>query len=89
MLTAKDVMDDDLPSLKMPVLILWGKLDRITPLSEGQTIHSLIPQSELIVAASCGHLAPQSCSNEFGPEITRFLQTSYIRPVAPPVLTGE
>jgi pimeloyl-ACP methyl ester carboxylesterase len=89
MLTAKDATDDDLPSLKMPVLILWGKLDRITPLSEGQTIHSLIPQSELVVAQSCGHLAPQSCSNEFGPEITRFLQTPYARPVEQPMLTGE
>lgn len=80
MLSAKDVMDEDLPSLKMPVLILWGKLDRITPLSEGETMHGLIPQSRLVVASSCGHLAPQSCSKEFGTEITRFLQTAYTRP---------
>jgi len=89
MLTAKDVMDEELPSLKMPVLILWGKLDRITPLSEGEAIHGLIPQSRLVVASSCGHLAPQSCSSEFGPEISRFLGTSYIKPVASPILTGE
>jgi pimeloyl-ACP methyl ester carboxylesterase len=89
MLTAKDVMDEELPSLKMPVLILWGKLDRITPLSEGEAIHGLIPQSRLVVASGCGHLAPQSCSNEFGPAIMRFLQTSHIKPVDSPILTGE
>jgi pimeloyl-ACP methyl ester carboxylesterase len=92
MLTAKDVTDEDLPSLKMPVLILWGELDRITPLSEGQSIHSLIPQSRLVVASSCGHLAPQSCSSEFGPAMTRFLRTSYVRPVdqfKQTMMTGE
>jgi pimeloyl-ACP methyl ester carboxylesterase len=80
MLSAKDVMDDGLPTLKMPVLILWGQLDRITPLSEGEAMHDLIPQSRLVVAPGCGHLAPQSCSKEFGPEIARFLQTAYTKP---------
>jgi len=89
MLTAKDVTDDDLPSLKMPVLILWGKLDQITPLSEGQAIHLLIPQSRMVVASSCGHLAPQSCSSEFGPAIARFLETSYTRPTTQAMITGE
>jgi len=77
MLTAKDVMDDDLPSLKMPVLILWGGEDRITPLSEGLAIHALIPQSLLRVASSCGHVAPEACTDQFGPEIISFLQSAY------------
>lgn len=89
MLSAKDVMDDDLPSLKMPVLILWGELDRITPLSEGQAIHGLIPQSRLVVASGCGHLAPLSCSRQFGPEIALFLRTSHPRRAAVPLVTGE
>ena len=89
MLTAKDVMDDDLPSLKRPVLILWGQLDRITPLSEGEAIHLLIPQSRMVVASGCGHLAPQSCSSEFGPAITRFLRTTYARPHEQTMMTGE
>jgi pimeloyl-ACP methyl ester carboxylesterase len=89
MLSAKDVMDEDLPSLKMPVLILWGELDRITPLSEGRAIHLLIPQSQLVVASGCGHLAPQSCSKAFGPEITRFLQNSYSMPAREAMMTGE
>jgi pimeloyl-ACP methyl ester carboxylesterase len=90
MLSAKDVMDEDLPSLKMPVLILWGKLDRVTPLSEGQAIHTLIPQSRMVVASSCGHLAPQTCSDEFGPAITHFLRTSYSpTPAHNEMMTGE
>jgi pimeloyl-ACP methyl ester carboxylesterase len=89
MLSAKDVMDEDLPSLKMPVLILWGRLDKITPLSEGEAIHLLIPQSHMVIASGCGHLAPQSCSSEFGPAIARFLGTSYSRPASQPMMAGE
>ena len=73
MLTAQDVTDDDLPSLKMPVLLLWGGQDRITPLSEGLAMHALIPHSQLRVAAVCGHIAPENCTDQLGPEITSFL----------------
>jgi pimeloyl-ACP methyl ester carboxylesterase len=74
MLTGKDVTDDQLPQLKMPVLILWGELDHITPLSEGQRMHGLIPQSELEVYSGCGHLAPEQCSGAMGPVAVEFLQ---------------
>jgi pimeloyl-ACP methyl ester carboxylesterase len=74
MLTGKDVTDSQLPQLKMPVLILWGELDQITPLSEGQTMHGLIPQSELQVFNGCGHLAPEQCSSAMGPVAVGFLQ---------------
>ena len=74
MLTARDVTDNLLPQLKMPVLIAWGGLDRITPLDQAQTMHSLIPQSQLDIAAGCGHLAPLQCANQFGPEVIEFFQ---------------
>lgn len=83
MMTAKDVTDADLPKLKMPVLILWGEQDRITPLTEGWAMHSLIPQSRLAVAKGCGHLAPQDCAKQFGPEMVKFLQN------ADPMSTGD
>jgi pimeloyl-ACP methyl ester carboxylesterase len=89
MLTATDVMDEDLPSLKMPVLILWGDQDRITPLSEGRAIHALIPHSRLEVASGCGHLAPQNCTAAFGPMMTRFLQSSSPSHSSGMLLAGE
>lgn len=74
MLTARDVTDNLLPQLKMPVLIAWGDLDRITPLEEAQTMHRLIPQSELEVFAGCGHLAPLQCTSAIGPKVVNFAQ---------------
>jgi len=70
------VTDSQLPQLKMPVLLLWGDLDHITPLSEGQKMHSLIPQSDLQVFNGCGHLAPEQCSGAMAPVAVEFLQRS-------------
>jgi pimeloyl-ACP methyl ester carboxylesterase len=74
MLTGQDATDSLLPQLKMPVLILWGKEDRITPLEQGQKMHSLVPQSELDVFNGCGHLAPQQCTGEMGPIVATFVR---------------
>ena len=74
MLTGRDVTDSLLPDLKMPVLIVWGAEDRITPLSEGEKIHKLISQSQLEVIAGCGHLAPNECADRIGPIVVKFVQ---------------
>jgi pimeloyl-ACP methyl ester carboxylesterase len=74
MLTARDVTDNLLPQLKMPVLIVWGDLDRITPLVEAETMHRLISQSQLEVFAGCGHLAPLQCTKALGPKVVKFAQ---------------
>lgn len=74
MLTGRDATDKLLPELKMPVLIAWGAVDRITPLRQGEKIHSLVPQSELEVFAGCGHLAAGQCAAQVGPKVVQFLQ---------------
>ena len=40
MLTGRDVTDQLLPQLHMPVLLVWGSEDHITPLALGQTMHN-------------------------------------------------
>jgi pimeloyl-ACP methyl ester carboxylesterase len=74
MLSAADVTDKLLPELRMPVLIEWGEVDRITPVAEAETIHRLIPQSQLDVMAGCGHLAPLECATQMGPKVVGFLK---------------
>lgn len=73
MLQGRETTDALLPQLKMRVLIVWGELDQITPFSEGEKIHKLIPQSQMDVVAGCGHLAPNECATAIGPEVVRFL----------------
>ena len=74
MLTGRDATDALLPRFKMPVLIVWGSLDRITPLSQGETMHRLAPQSELDVIPGCGHLAPRQCAAQIAPKVVEFVK---------------
>lgn len=74
MLTGRDVTDNMLPNLRMPVLILWGADDRIIPVDQAEKIHKLIPQSQLDVFPGCGHLAPLQCTSAMGPKVIRFLE---------------
>jgi pimeloyl-ACP methyl ester carboxylesterase len=83
MLTGGETTDAELPALKMPVLILWADLDRITPLSEGRAMHAMLPQSRLEIVPGCGHLAPQQCPAAYGPALARFLTA------IPPLPAGE
>jgi pimeloyl-ACP methyl ester carboxylesterase len=74
MLTGRDVTDSLLPHLKMPVLIEWGAEDRITPLSQGEKMHQLVPQSKLEIINGCGHLAPVQCAAQAGPAMVEFMR---------------
>ncbi|HUH61454.1 MAG TPA: alpha/beta hydrolase [Terracidiphilus sp.] len=73
MLTGRDATDRILPDLKMPVLIVWGAEDHITPIDQANTIHRLVPQSQLDVIPGCGHLAPSQCASQIGPTVVEFL----------------
>ena len=70
--TGQDATDRLLPALKMPVLIVWDSEDRILPLSLGEKMHSLVPQSQLEVVQGCGHMAPVNCAGQIGPKLVAF-----------------
>jgi len=74
MLTGKDATDALLPRLKMPVLIVWGTEDRLLPLSLGEKMHQLVPQSELEIIPGCGHLAPVQCAPQIAPKLVEFVK---------------
>jgi pimeloyl-ACP methyl ester carboxylesterase len=74
MRTGQDATDKLLPQLKMPVLIVWGDVDRIIPLEQGEMMHRLVPQSELDVIHGCGHLAPSQCAAQIGPKVVEFVK---------------
>ena len=45
-----------LPEIRVPVLILVGKDDRIVPIEEAQAMNDLIPDSRLEIIGDAGHL---------------------------------
>jgi pimeloyl-ACP methyl ester carboxylesterase len=69
----RGTLDGKLSSVTMPVLLLWGALDQLTPLAYGQEFHRQIPQSQLVILENCGHLAVYDCRSYAQPEIRTFL----------------
>ena len=79
MLTGADLVDNQVGSLTMPVLIGWGEQDRLIPLAVGYKLHALIPQSVLDIYGDCGHLAPGQCASQVGPSLVDFLNAQPAR----------
>lgn len=46
-----------LPGISVPTLLIWGENDTATPLSDGQTMEKLIPDSGLVVLKNAGHFS--------------------------------
>ncbi len=53
-----------MPSIKAPVLLVWGEDDTATPLSDAKTMKSLIPDAGLVSFPGCGHYS--FLDNPFG-----------------------
>lgn len=55
------VVNEDLTELihniNVPTLLIWGEKDDAVPLSDGQLMEKLIPDSGLVVFEGCGHYA--------------------------------
>jgi pimeloyl-ACP methyl ester carboxylesterase len=73
MTSGADDLDQKFSALKMPMLIVWGKDDVLTPLSLGEAMHRVTPQSVLTVYDGCGHIAVVTCMNEIAPTVLSFL----------------
>ena len=73
MMRSRDVLDSKLSALKMPLLIVWGSQDRVTPLGLGELMHRAAPQSVLAVCDGAGHVAPVTCADRINPTVLAFL----------------
>lgn len=48
-------MAKDLPKIKVPTCLIWGKNDNVTPPEVAEEFHSLLPNSDLFWIDKCGH----------------------------------
>ncbi|MBX7107274.1 MAG: alpha/beta hydrolase [Chitinophagales bacterium] len=75
---AKSAMRENLSrslhKLTMPVLLIWGKQDRITPPFVGEEFHKLLVNSELVLVDDCGHAPMMEKPAEFNIILDEFLQ---------------
>lgn len=57
------------PWLKLPIVLIWGRQDRIAPLEQAELIHQLAPQSRLVVLDGVGHLPMMEKTEEFSRQV--------------------
>ena len=67
-------LGEELSTLKLPVLLIWGKNDTITPPMVGEEFHRLLPNSELHFIDKCGHAPMMEVPAEFNQILGDFLQ---------------
>jgi abhydrolase domain-containing protein 6 len=75
MLTGREILDFRVGKLKMPVLIVWGTEDKLTPFDLALKLHDLLPQSVLVGITGCGHLAAAECAKQVLPITERFIDS--------------
>jgi pimeloyl-ACP methyl ester carboxylesterase len=67
---------DEVPNIKQPVCLIWGKNDRITPAFVGEEFKKLLPDSELHIIDNCGHAAMMEQPEQFNGILERFLKNN-------------
>lgn len=65
-----------LPSkdLTMPILLLWGEQDFLTPLEQGKHLASLLPTAELVTLKGVGHIPHIEDPAQFNDALLKFVE---------------
>lgn len=66
-------MAKDLPDMKQPTCIIWGKQDLVTPPEVATDFHKLLPNSDLYWIDKCGHAAMMERPEEFNEILHKWL----------------
>ncbi len=68
-------MRDELPEISIPVCLIWGKNDGVTPPEVAEEFHQLLPESELHWIDKCGHAPMMEHPKEFNGLLSPWLKT--------------
>ncbi len=78
LLTARSALqhnlEDRIPTIACPSLLIWGKQDTITPPFVAEKFHELLPNSTLVLLDKCGHAAMMEVPQRFNMELKAFLK---------------
>jgi poly(3-hydroxyoctanoate) depolymerase len=72
-LDARDDLTHQLGSVRVPVLLLWGDADPISPVAVGRRLAELLPRAELVVVSGGTHDLVSERASEVVPHIERHL----------------
>ncbi len=67
-------MSADLPDMEMPVCLIWGKNDKVTPPNVAVEFNNLFPNSDLYWVDKCGHAPMMEHPDEFNEILVNWLK---------------
>ena len=70
-------MEKELHKITVPVSLIWGKDDKVTPPEVAKEFHRLLPDSELKWIDKCGHAPMMEQPEEFNQHVDSFLKRVY------------
>lgn len=65
-------MAKDLPKIKIPICLIWGKDDIVTPPDVANEFHKLLPNSDLYWIDKCGHAPMMEHPNLFNETVVKW-----------------
>ena len=65
-------MAKDLPKIKIPICLIWGKDDIVTPPDVANEFHKLLPNSDLYWIDKCGHAPMMEHPNVFNEAVVKW-----------------
>jgi pimeloyl-ACP methyl ester carboxylesterase len=68
-------LSQELVKLNIPVFLIWGENDQITPPSIAHEFYRLIPNAQLAWINNCGHSAMMERPNRFNELLDKFLRS--------------
>ncbi len=69
---------DAAPGIRVPTLIVWGRQDRILPVSHAFVAHRQIPNSQLYIFDHCGHCPMIERADEFNRLVDDFVKNHVV-----------
>lgn len=82
MRAGRDWLNGTLGQADMPVLVVWGRQDRLIPVAYAVRLTAEFPHAELRVLDGCGHVPMADCPEAFDRELVPFLAPADV-PAAP------
>ena len=70
-------VNDILPFVQTPALVIWGKQDRMLDSRWADVYHAMLPFSELVILDECGHMPTMEAAGTVASLITRFSASGF------------
>jgi len=71
--TQNSYVTDLLPQIKLPVLLIWGQNDTITPPHVAEDFRKMLPDAKLVYLSACGHAPMMEKPKEFNKVLEDFI----------------